>query len=94
LLSRGFPFYIHTFYRIKRSVNPTFEKDIFEPIVKVRAMENTVNFVYTNLVCKEGETEYWGGGCIIGAGDKESKVPGTPIVCKLLMKGNASQLEI
>jgi hypothetical protein len=57
-------------------------------------MENTVNFVYTNLVCKEGETEYWGGGCIIGAGDKESKVPGTPIVCKLLMKGNASQLEI
>jgi predicted amidohydrolase len=69
------------------SGSPTFEKDIFEPIVKVRAMENTVNFVYTNLVGKEGETEYWGGGCIIGAGDKESKVPGTPIVCKAPYEG-------
>ncbi|MGP4079151.1 carbon-nitrogen hydrolase family protein [Pseudalkalibacillus sp. R45] len=69
------------------SGSPSFEKDIFEPIVKVRAMENTVNFVYTNLVGKEGETEYWGGGCIIGAGDKETKVPGTPELCKAPYEG-------
>ncbi|WP_408008101.1 carbon-nitrogen hydrolase family protein [Pseudalkalibacillus sp. A8] len=69
------------------SGSPSFEKDIFEPIVKVRAMENTVNFVYTNLVGKEGNTEYWGGGCIIGAGDKETKVPGTPVICKAPYEG-------
>ncbi|NIK28010.1 putative amidohydrolase [Thalassobacillus devorans] len=64
------------------SGSPTFEKEIFEPIIKVRAMENTVNIVYTNLVGIEGETEYWGGGCIIGAGEKDTKVPGSPLVCK------------
>ncbi|MBO1515005.1 carbon-nitrogen hydrolase family protein [Metabacillus bambusae] len=69
------------------SGSPTFEKDIFEPIVKARAMENTINFVYTNLVGQEGETTYWGGGCIIGAGEKETKVPGTPVVCKAPYEG-------
>jgi predicted amidohydrolase len=64
------------------SGSPSFEKDIFEPIVKVRAMENTVNFVYSNLVGVEGETTYWGGGCIIGAGEKHTKVPGSPVLCK------------
>lgn len=69
------------------SGSPSFEKDIFEPIVKVRAMENTVNFVYTNLVGKEGETEYWGGGCIIASGDKETKIPGSPVLCKAPYEG-------
>lgn len=69
------------------SGSPAFEKDIFEPIVKVRAMENTVNLVYTNLVGKEGETEYWGGGCIIGAGEPESKIPGTPMICNAPYEG-------
>ncbi len=69
------------------SGSPSFEKDIFEPIVKVRAMENTVWFVYTNLVGREGDTEYWGGGCIIGPGDKESKIPGSPLVCKAPYEG-------
>ncbi len=69
------------------SGSPSFEKDIFEPIVKVRAMENTIWFVYTNLVGKEGETEYWGGGCIIGPGEKEKKIPGSPLVCKAPYKG-------
>ncbi|MGM0878178.1 MAG: carbon-nitrogen hydrolase family protein [Bacillota bacterium] len=69
------------------SGSPIFEKDIFEPIVKARAMENTINFVYTNLVGQEGETTYWGGGCIIGAGEKETKVPGTPLICKAPYEG-------
>jgi predicted amidohydrolase len=69
------------------SGSPSFEKDIFEPIVKVRAMENTINFAYTNLVGKEGETDYWGGGFIVGAGDKETKIPGCPILCKAPYEG-------
>jgi predicted amidohydrolase len=69
------------------SGSPSFEKDIFEPIVKVRAMENAVNFVYTNLVGVEGETTYWGGGCIIGAGEKETRVPGSPVLCKAPYEG-------
>jgi predicted amidohydrolase len=74
------------------SGSPSFEKDIFEPIVKVRAMENTVNFVYTNLVGIEGETEYWGGGCIIGAGEKQTKLPGTPLICKAPYEGEGITL--
>lgn len=69
------------------SGSPAFEKDIFEPIVKARAMENTITFVYTNLVGQEGEIAYWGGGCIIGAGEKETKVPGTPVICKAPYEG-------
>lgn len=69
------------------SGSPSFEKDIFEPIVKVRAMENTVNIAYTNLVGNEGQTEYWGGGFIVGAGDTKSKVPGNPIICKAPYEG-------
>ncbi|NIK27252.1 putative amidohydrolase [Thalassobacillus devorans] len=64
------------------SGSPSFERDIFEPIVKARAMENVIPVVYTNLVGKEGDTEYWGGGCMIGAGDVNSKVPGSPEICK------------
>lgn len=69
------------------SGSPEFEKDIFEPIVKVRAMENTVDFIYTNLVGQEGTTTYWGGGCIIAAGDAGRKVPGSPLVCKAPYEG-------
>ncbi len=64
------------------SGSPAFEKDIFEPIVKVRAMENTVPFIYTNLVGNEGKTTYWGGSCVYEAGDKIKKVPGSPMVSK------------
>lgn len=69
------------------SGSPSFEREIFEPIVKVRAMENTVHFVYTNLVGREGDTEYWGGGCIIGPGEAATKIPGTPIICKAPYEG-------
>ncbi|GGE15766.1 apolipoprotein N-acyltransferase [Marinithermofilum abyssi] len=71
------------------SGSPRFEKSIFEPIVQVRAMENTVWFVYANLVGKEGETEYWGGGCIVGPGEKETKVPGSPVICKAPYEGES-----
>ncbi|MCK1193057.1 carbon-nitrogen hydrolase family protein [Streptococcus uberis] len=64
------------------SGSPKFEKEIFEPIVKVRAMENTIPFLYTNLVGKEGATEYWGGSCVYEAGDVELKVPGYPMISK------------
>jgi len=69
------------------SGSPAFEKDIFEPIIKVRAMENTINFIYTNLVGQEQETTYWGGGCIIAAGEKSQKMPGAPLICKAPYKG-------
>ncbi|USK31532.1 carbon-nitrogen hydrolase family protein (plasmid) [Bacillus sp. CMF21] len=74
------------------SGSPAFEKEIFEPIVQVRAMENIINFVYTNLVGKEGDTEYWGGGCIVSAGDKETKIPGHPILCKAPYEGECITL--
>ncbi|MDR0297661.1 MAG: carbon-nitrogen hydrolase family protein [Streptococcaceae bacterium] len=58
------------------SGSPAFEKDIFEPLIQARAMENTIDFVYTNLVGHEDETTYWGGGCVYTAGDAARKVPG------------------
>ena len=64
------------------SGSPSFEREIFEPVVRVRALENTIDFVYTNLVGQEGETSYWGGSCIVSAGDADKKLPGYPIVCK------------
>lgn len=74
------------------SGSPAFEKDIFEPIVNVRAMENTVDFIYTNLVGQEGDTTYWGGGCIIAAGDRERKIPGSPVICKAPYEGEGITL--
>lgn len=64
------------------SGSPSFEKEIFEPIVKARAVENAINFVYTNLVGQEGNITYWGGGFVVSAGDEKKKVPGTPVLCK------------
>lgn len=64
------------------SGSPLPERDIFEPIVKARAAENAINFIYTNLVGTEGNTTYWGGGFIVSAGDPERNVPGSPILCK------------
>jgi predicted amidohydrolase len=64
------------------SGSPSFERPIFEPLVLARAMENTVPFAYCNLAGAEGNVTYWGGSRLIGAGDPESKVPGTPIVVR------------
>ena len=70
---------------IKRNygaVYENFEKDIFEPIIKVRAMENTVWLAYCNLAGEEGGLTYWGGSCVIGPGNPKTKVPGEPILSK------------
>ncbi len=62
------------------SGSPAFERPIFEPLVQARAMENTVWFAYCNLAGDEGGTHYWGGSRLIGPGDRETKVPGAPVV--------------
>lgn len=64
------------------SGSPSFEKDIFEPIVKVRAMENTTWLAYCNLAGNEGNISYWGGSFVVGPGSKQTKVPGEPIIAK------------
>lgn len=64
------------------SGSPSFERDIFEPLVRARAMENVIPFAYCNLAGTEGEVSYWGGSRLIGAGDPETKVPGTPVIAQ------------
>lgn len=64
------------------SGSPSFERDIFEPLVRARAMENVIPFAYCNLAGAEGETTYWGGSRIIGAGDPSTRVPGTPVIAQ------------
>jgi len=64
------------------SGSPAFERPIFEPLVKARAMENTTWFAYCNLAGEEKGIAYWGGSRIIGPGDPKTKVPGEPTVCQ------------
>ncbi len=64
------------------SGSPSFERDIFEPLVLARAMENTIPFAYCNLAGSEGETTYWGGSRLIGAGDPQTRVPGAPVIAQ------------
>ena len=64
------------------SGSPSFERDIFEPLVHARAMENTAWLAYCNLAGREGETAYWGGSRLIAPGDPATKVPGSPIVAQ------------
>ena len=59
-----------------------FEKNIFEPLIKARAMENAVWFAFSNLAGREGKTIYWGGSRLVGSGNKKTKIPGEPIVCQ------------
>lgn len=62
------------------SGSPSFERPIFEQLVQARAMENTSWFAYCNLAGAEGSTTYWGGSRLIGPGDPDTKIPGTPII--------------
>jgi len=64
------------------SGSPSFERDIFEPLVRARAMENVIPFAYCNLAGAEGDVTYWGGSRIVGAGDPETKVSGTPVIAQ------------
>lgn len=64
------------------SGSPAFERPIFEPLVKARAMENVTWLAYCNLAGREGGIAYWGGSRIVAPGNPETKVPGDPIVCQ------------
>lgn len=64
------------------SGSPAFERPIFEPLVRARAMENTTWLAYCNLAGEENGVPYWGGSRIVGPGDPETKVPGEPTVCQ------------
>ncbi|MDP8909063.1 MAG: carbon-nitrogen hydrolase family protein [Chloroflexota bacterium] len=64
------------------SGSPAFERPIFEPLVRARAMENTNWFAYCNMAGTEGDVAYWGGSRIVGPGDPATKVPGAPVVCQ------------
>jgi predicted amidohydrolase len=62
------------------SGSPAFERPIFEPLVRVRAMENALWFAYCNMAGMEGGIAYWGGSRILAPGNCETKVPGDPVV--------------
>lgn len=64
------------------SGSPAFERNIFEPLVLARAMENTIPFAYCNLAGMEGDIAYWGGSRLIGPGDMVTRVPGSPVICQ------------
>lgn len=64
------------------SGSPSFEREIFEPLVRARAMENTSWLAYCNLAGREGDTAYWGGSRLIAPGDPNTKVPGAPVTCQ------------
>lgn len=64
------------------SGSPAFERPIFEPLLQARAMENTLPFAYCNLAGEENGIAYWGGSRIIGPGDPETRVPGSPVICQ------------
>jgi predicted amidohydrolase len=64
------------------SGSPSFERPIFESLVQARAMENAIWFAYCNMAGTEAEVDYWGGSRVIAPGDRETKVPGTPVVCQ------------
>ncbi|NMB11709.1 MAG: carbon-nitrogen hydrolase family protein [Firmicutes bacterium] len=62
--------------------SPAFEREIFEPIVRVRAIENTVWTAFCNLAGVENNIAYWGGSFAVGPGNVEAKLPGQPILGK------------
>lgn len=64
------------------SGSPCFEREIFETLVKARAIENTIPLAYCNMGGVEGGIAYWGGSRLIGPGDLERKLPGEPLLCQ------------
>lgn len=48
------------------SASPKLTKAYFERVMQARAIETTTFFLYTNLVGKEKEFEFWGGSTVIG----------------------------
>jgi len=48
------------------SASPSLTREYFEAVMRARAIENTVYFVYSNLVGPDGRMDFWGGAAIIG----------------------------
>lgn len=58
------------------SASPSMTRRFFEIVMKARAVENTVFFVYSNLVGLDSRMDFWGGGAVIGPrGDMIAKGP-------------------
>ena len=64
------------------SGSPAFERPIFEPLVRARAMENAIWFAYCNMAGVEAGISYWGGSRLLSPGNCQTKVPGDPVVAQ------------
>jgi predicted amidohydrolase len=47
------------------SASPSVTRPYFEAVMKARAIENTIYFLYSNLVGFDSRMDFWGGGEII-----------------------------
>ena len=47
------------------SASPSISRDFFETLTPARAVENTVFYIYTNLVGTEERLTFWGGNTIV-----------------------------
>ncbi len=58
------------------SASPSLTRKFFEKVMVARAIENTIFFVYSNLVGMDSRMDFWGGGALIGpTGSLISKGP-------------------
>jgi predicted amidohydrolase len=48
------------------SASPSTTRPFFEAIIGARAIENTVYFLYSNMVGMDGRIDFWGGGTVVG----------------------------
>ena len=53
------------------SASPSITRKFFEAVMKARAVENTVYFIYSNLVGFDSRMDFWGGGAVIDPIGKE-----------------------
>ena len=53
------------------SASPSVTREFFEMLMKARAVENTIYFVYANLIGFDGRMDFWGGGAVIDPRGKE-----------------------
>lgn len=58
------------------SASPSVTRTFFESLMRARAIESTVYFIYSNLVGFDSKMDFWGGGAMIGPrGNRISKGP-------------------
>jgi predicted amidohydrolase len=53
------------------SASPSVTRRFFETTMASRAVENTIYFIYSNLVGFDARMEFWGGGSVIGPRGEE-----------------------